>query len=772
MTGEIHVVKRSGEKEILNISKIQKQVALACKGISDVSPSMIEIRAQLELYDGITTETIDETLLKAMVNLIDESEDPETNNVNYQYVAGRQRNKILRKHVYGSYKPPHLYSIVKKNVEKLVYTEKLLEWYTKEEWEYMDSILDHSIDEQLEYAAIEQFVDKYLVRNRVTGQIFETPSVCLMLISATAHHAEDKSNRMEYIINWYKDAIARNFTLATPVCAGVRTRTKQFSSCTLVDVGDDLNSIYDSGKAIAAYASKRAGIGINVGRIRPAGSSIRQGELTHTGVTLFLKKLFYDMKCVSQGGLRGSSATVNFQFWHPEVMNFLVLKNNQGTDETRVRHFDYCIATSALLYKRYKEDKQIALFDPNEVPELYDAFYSDINTFNSMYESYESRTDIKVTKIYARDVVELFFTERHGTGRIYELKIDNVQRQTPFDPKHLPIVMTNLCTEIMLPTKPLYYTDDTAGRIALCTLGSVNIGQFDNPSEMRSTCRSVVRFLCNLLNYQDFLTLQSLLSNSDIRPLGIGITNLAYWHAKRNYKYGDPEALQELKVWMEHFAYYLTEINIELAIERGACNLSKYTSYANGVFPWEKRAPGVNDLADFSATLDWEYLRGRAIQYGVHCGCLMAVAPVESSSVTINSTNGINFPKSLISTKDSKSGILVQVVPGYKEYKDQYSLLWDQTSCIGYIKTAAVISAYIDQGVSIDTFWNPTNYDGKMVPLQDVAYIHMMAHYWGIKSLYYAVTNKLASKDEQSLNPIATYIEDEDADEYCEACVL
>ena len=503
MNQDIYVIKQNGSKELLDISKIQKQVQVACKGIEDVSPSMIEVRAQLEFYDGITTKTIDETLLKAMVNLIDESEDPEINNVNYQYVAGRQRNKILRKHVYGQFKPPHLYDIVKKNIDNFIYTDDLLKWYTKDEWNILNSHLDHSYDENLEYAAIEQYVDKYLACNRVTKQVYETPSVCHMVIAATAFHMETE-NRIEKILNFYTQSINRRFTLSTPVISGVRSRTKQFSSCTLVDVGDSIESIFNSGKAIAKYAAKRAGIGINIGRIRPIGSPIRKGEIVHTGLTGFLKKLFYDMKSVSQGGVRGSSATANIQFWHPEIQTVLVLKNNQGTEETRVRHFDYCITTSALLYKRYKEDKEISLFDPSEVPELYDAFYQDIDTFNILYEQYESRTDIKVTKVFAKDVLELFFTERHSTGRIFELKIDNVQRQGPFNPKKLPVVMTNLCTEIMLPTYPMEHEDDRLGRIALCTLGSINWGSFKHPSEMRDTCHSVVRFLCNLLGYQDF----------------------------------------------------------------------------------------------------------------------------------------------------------------------------------------------------------------------------------------------------------------------------
>ena len=770
MNQDIYVIKQNGNKELLDISKIQKQVQVACKGIEDVSPSMIEVRAQLEFYDGISTKTIDETLLKAMVNLIDESEDPEINNVNYQYVAGRQRNKILRKHVYGQFKPPHLYDIVKKNIDNFIYTEDLLKWYTKDEWNILNSHLDHSYDENLEYAAIEQYVDKYLARNRVTKQVYETPSVCHMVIAATAFHMETE-NRIEKILNFYTQSINRRFTLSTPVISGVRSRTKQFSSCTLVDVGDSIESIFNSGKAIAKYAAKRAGIGINIGRIRPIGSPIRKGEIVHTGLTGFLKKLFYDMKSVSQGGVRGSSATANIQFWHPEIQTVLVLKNNQGTEETRVRHFDYCITTSALLYKRYKEDKEISLFDPSEVPELYDAFYQDIDTFNILYEQYESRTDIKVTKVFAKDVVELFFTERHSTGRIFELKIDNVQRQGPFNPKKLPVVMTNLCTEIMLPTYPMEHEDDRLGRIALCTLGSINWGSFKHPSEMRDTCHSVVRFLCNLLGYQDFLTIQSSLSNSDIRPLGIGVTNLAFWHAQRGYQYGDQDALNEIAVWMEHQAYYLIEASVQLAEERGACDMSHETCYGQGIFPWEKRAKGVNELIDFKTTLEWEPLRTRMIKSGVHCGCLIAIAPVESSSVVINSTNGINIPKSLITVKDSKSGVLVQVVPGYKEYKQNYPLLWEQKSCEGYVKTAAVLGIHVDQGISIDTFWNPANYESKMTPLQDVADIHMKGHHWGVKSFYYAITNKLASKEDESTN---TYFIDEENsdDDFCEACVL
>ena len=775
----INVVKRSGETVPLDISKIQRQVSYGCRGIDGVSPSMIEIKAQIELHDGMSTETIDELLLKAMVNLIDESENPDINNVNYQYVAGRQKVSMLRKEVYGTYNPPSLYEIVKKNVELGMYTSELLDWYSKEEWNIIDLFIDHSKDENYTYAAIAQLAEKYLVQNRATGQIYETPQVRYAVAAATAFHNEPKDKRLKYVKEYYECASDGHFTLATPVLAGLGTTTKQFSSCVLISSDDTLDSIFAAGEMMAKYASKRAGIGLEIGRIRPLGAPIRNGEIKHTGMIPFLKKWFGDLRSCSQGGVRNASCTVTFPVWHYQFEDLIVLKNNQGTEETRVRQMDYSVVVNKMFWNRYRNNENITLFDPHEVPDLYEAYYRDSVEFEKLYTMYETKRGIKKKVLPA---VEMFkngiLKERTDTGRIYMVNIDNVINQGPFDTTLDPIYQSNLCQEILLPTKPFQRIEDEAGRIALCTLGSINWGSFKTPQEMRKACRVLVRSLSNLLSYQDFLSVQSQLANLDFEPLGVGITNLAYWHAKRNLKYGQPDALQEVKRWMEHQAFYLTEMSVELAQEKGACKLSAQTFYGRGVFPWERRAEGSNELTDFtpSANLDWETLRQNLLKYGIRNATLMAIAPVESSSVVLNSTNGIEMPMELISVKESKAGSFVQVVPEYKRLKNRYQLMWDQRDCVDYLKTAAVLAVYIDQSISTNTFYNPAFFEQGKVPATLISKNLMLAYKWGLKTIYYSLINKVGAKaalQEDNVIPFVNkqelFIED-DAD--CEACKL
>ena len=775
----INVVKRNGEVVPLDISKIQRQVSYGCRGIDGVSPSMIEIKAQIELHDGMSTKTIDELLLKAMVDLIDESENPDINNVNYQYVAGRQKVSMLRKEVYGAYNPPPLYEIVKKNVELGMYTSELLEWYSKEEWNIIDLFIDHSKDENYTYAAIAQLAEKYLVQNRATGQIYETPQVRYAVAAATAFHNEPKDKRLKYVKEYYECASDGHFTLATPVLAGLGTTTKQFSSCVLISSDDTLDSIFAAGEMMAKYASKRAGIGLEIGRIRPLGAPIRNGEIKHTGMIPFLKKWFGDLRSCSQGGVRNASCTVTFPVWHYQFEDLIVLKNNQGTDETRVRQMDYSVVVNKMFWNRYRNNENITLFDPHEVPDLYEAYYRDSVEFEKLYTTYEHKRGIKKKVLPA---VEMFkngiLKERTDTGRIYMVNIDNVINQGPFDTTLDPIYQSNLCQEILLPTKPFQRIEDEAGRIALCTLGSINWGSFKTPQEMRKACRVLVRSLSNLLSYQDFLSVQSQLANLDFEPLGVGITNLAYWHAKRNLKYGQPDALQEVKRWMEHQAFYLTEMSVELAQEKGACKLSAQTFYGRGVFPWERRAEGSNELTDFtpSANLDWETLRQNLLKYGIRNATLMAIAPVESSSVVLNSTNGIEMPMELISVKESKAGSFVQVVPEYKRLKNRYQLMWDQRDCVDYLKTAAVLAVYIDQSISTNTFYNPAFFEQGKVPATLISKNLMLAYKWGLKTIYYSLINKVGAKaalQEDNVIPFVNkqelFIED-DAD--CEACKL
>ena len=773
----INVVKRSGNVEPLAVEKWQAQITKICSGIADVSQSMIEIKAQPHFYDGITTEEIDSITLRAIVDLIDVESNPDIGHTNYQYVAGKQRLSMLRKNVYGQYIPPRLFDIVKINVATGLYTAELLEWYTEDDWNKMEDIIDHDKDEQYSYAAIEQLIEKYLVKNRATKETYETPQIRYMVAAATVFHKEEpNSARIRYIKEYYTAASDGLFTLATPVLAGLGTPTKQFSSCVLIRSDDDLDSIFASGEMMAKYASKRAGIGLEIGRLRPLGSPIRGGEIMHTGMIPFLKKWFGDLRSCSQGGIRNASATVFYPIWHHQFDDLIVLKNNQGTDETRVRHMDYGVVLSAFFWRRFKNKEDITFFDPNEVPDLYQAFYSNTKLFEELYVKYENTPGLRTKTMNAEEVFKSgILKERTDTGRIYLVFVDNVMNQGPFDPEYHTIYQSNLCCEILLPTKSFKRLDDSDGRIALCTLGSINWGAFRNPEDMRRACRILHRSLNNILDYQDFLSIQSKLSNDEIRPLGIGITNLAYWHAKRSLRYGEKDSLAEVKTWMEHQAYYLTEASVELAKERGKCEGSDRTRYGQGTFPWELRANGVNELADFTPELDWETLRNNMKEHGVRNATQMAVAPVESSSVVINSTNGIEMPMSLISTKESKAGSFTQVVPEYAKLKNKYQLMWEQKDCDGYLKTASVIAAYVDQSISTNTFYNPAHFADRRVPVTLIAKNLMQAHYWGLKTFYYSLINKAGSKavEEQPDNVISlNFNQEEEFDDDCEACKL
>ena len=768
------VQKRDGSREPLALEKWQAQIAKVCAGIADVSQSMVEIKAQMHFYDGISTREIDGVTLRAIVDLIDVESNPDVGHTNYQYVAGKQRLSMLRKDVYGSYSVPHLYEIVKKNVATGLYTPELLEWYSEDDWNRMEDMIDHDKDETLSYAAIEQLIEKYLVKNRATKETYETPQVRYMVAAATVFHKEEPNTaRMRYIKEYYNAASDGLFTLATPVLAGLGTPTKQFSSCVLIRSDDDLDSIFASGEMMAKYASKRAGIGLEIGRLRPLGSPIRGGEIMHTGMIPFLKKWFGDLRSCSQGGIRNASATVFYPIWHHQFDDLIVLKNNQGTEETRVRHMDYGVVLSAFFWRRFKNKENITFFDPNEVPDLYEAFYKNTALFEELYCRYEKQKGLRKKTMAAEEVFKSgILKERTDTGRIYLVFIDNVMSQGPFDPEYHTIYQSNLCCEILLPTRSFKRLDDTDGRIALCTLGSLNWGAFRNPEDIRRAARILHRSLNNILDYQDFLSIQSQLSNDEIRPLGIGITNLAYWHAKRGLHYGEKDALAEIKSWMEHMAFYLTEASVELAKDRGKCLGSDHTRYGQGTFPWELRAAGVNELTDFAPELDWETLRANMRQYGVRNATQMAVAPVESSSVVINSTNGIEMPMSLISVKESKAGSLTQVVPEYHRLKNKYQMMWEQKDCDGYLKTAAVIAAYIDQSISTNTFYNPAYFEDRKVPITLIAKNLMQAHAWGLKTFYYSLINKQGSKAPDELSPTMLESIDFDSEEDCEACKL
>jgi ribonucleoside-diphosphate reductase alpha subunit len=707
----MHVIKRDGSRVPFDLAKWQAQIAKVCVGVADVSPSMIEIAAKAQFKDGMSTRELDEIALRSMVNLIDEEENPDTGNVNYQYCAGKQRITMLRKDVYGEHTPPSLYSIVQKNVEHLLYTPELLEWYTEAEWAELDKHVDHDKDELLPYAAVDQLIGKYLIRNRATDLMVETPQVRYMVAAATMFHAE-KKDRLKWVKDFYHAASDGMFTMATPVLAGLGTKTKQFSSCVLIKTDDTLKSIFASGEVMADYAAKRAGIGFDIGRLRPVGASIRNGEVMHTGIIPFLKKWFGDLRSCSQGGIRNSSATVNMPIWHYQFDDFIVLKNNKGVEENRVRQMDYCVVLSAFFWRRFKAKGVITFFDPNEVPDMYEAFYRDIKQFEVLYEKYEKRKDLRTKTVEAEKVFkEWLLTERIETGRIYILNIDNVQNQGSFDPLVDPVYQTNLCAEIVLPTESFERVDDVGAlyfehngkeitvpndayailrsgekklvrfvdesddvvsfqlsngveisiteklkiakhakpKIALCTLGSMNWGVFRNPEEMRRPIRLLHRGLHNLLQYQDFLSVHSEMHNLEFEPIGVGITNLAYWHAKRKFKYGEPDSLAEVKKWAEHQSFYLTEMSVDLAKEKGACKRSSKTRYGQGIFTWELRAPGVDELTDFTPCedLDWEALRAKMLKYGVRNSTTGACPPVESCQKNTNLINTVGGLKTI-----------------------------------------------------------------------------------------------------------------------------
>ncbi|WP_407305400.1 ribonucleoside-diphosphate reductase subunit alpha [Acinetobacter sp.] len=781
------VVKRDGTKVSWDLAKWQAQIAKVCEGVADVSPSMIEMNARTQFHDGMATSKLDEIALRSMVDLIDEIERPDVGNVNYQYAAGKQRITMLRKEVYGQYTVPRLYDIVTANVKKKLYTPDLLTWYTEQEWDMLDRAIDHEKDEELPYAAVEQLYEKYLVQNRVTGEIVETPQIRYMVAAATAFHAE-KKDRLKYVKEFYAAASDGLFTLATPVLAGLGTKTKQFSSCVLIRSDDTLKSIFAAGQVLADYASKKAGIGLEVGRLRPLGAPIRNGEIKHTGYIPFLKKWFADLRSCSAGGIRNAAATITYPIWHYQFEDLIVLKNNQGTEENRVRHLDYSVGLSAFFWRRFKTQGNITFFDPNQVPDMFEAFYRDSEEFERLYEKYESAAvamGLRVKTLPAETVFkDMLLKERGDTGRIYILNVDNVNNQGPFDSLIHPVYQSNLCQEIMQHTRPFQTVDDASGRIALCTLGSINWGSARHPDEMRRPIRILQRMLHNLLQYQDFLTIQSELHNKEFEPLGIGVTNLAYWHAKRKLKYGEPEALAEVKRWMEHMSFYATEGTVDLAEEKGKCLESDNTWPGRGVFTHERRAKGVDELTDFtpSADLQWEALRVRMKKYGVRNATNLALPPVESSSVVINSTNGISMIKDLIMIKGSKAGDFAQVVPEYKKLKNYYQRLWDQPDCIEYLKTVAVMQVYTDQGISSDTFYSPKFFPEGKIPVTLVAKNLMLFHKWGGKSSYYHLIDAQAFKDminvsdkSDEVYPINSNnqitIEEED-DSYCEACVL
>ena len=762
----MQVKKRDGSLEPLDIDKLHKVVLYACEGIAGVSASQVEINSKIQFFESIATEDIQETLIKSAADLISE-ETP-----NYQYVAGRLINYHLRKMVYDSFTPPCLCDIIDGNIDAGMYDVEFRELYTKKEIDQLNSYIKHDRDEVLTYAAMEQFRGKYLVQNRATGQIYETPQVAYMMIAASLFSKYPEETRLHTIKEYYDAISTFKISLPTPIMAGVRTPQRQFSSCVLIETGDSLDSINATTSAVVKYVSQKAGIGIGAGSIRAIGSPIRSGDATHTGVIPFFKLFQSAVKSCSQGGVRGGAATLYYPLWHAEVEDMLVLKNNKGTEDNRVRHMDYGVQFNKLMYERLISGGDITLFSPHDVPGLYDAFFNDQDKFNELYEAAERKTSINKKKIKAIDLFSAFATERKDTGRIYLMNVDHANTHGAFIEDLAPVKQSNLCCEINLPTKPLNDINDPDGEISLCTLSAVNWGIIKDFDEMHKVCNLAVRGLDELLDYQAYPVLAAELSTMNRRPLGIGIINFAYWLVKHETNYQEPN-LELIDEWAEAWSYGLIKASNELAQEKGACPLTMETKYGHGITPNQTYKKDVDELVKHKERMDWKGLRKSLKEYGIRNSTLMALMPAETSAQISNSTNGIEPPRSYISVKQSKHGVLKQVVPGYPYYKNKYDLLWDQKSPQGYLKIMAVLQKYIDQGISVNTSYNPEHYEDEKVPMSTLLGDIMTFYKYGGKQLYYNNTHDGQgeidiNKDEPLGDLPLGDIDDDD----CESCKI
>jgi len=758
------VIKRDGTKEALDIEKLHKVVFFACEDIAGVSPSEVEMHSQLQFYDGIKSSDIQETLIKSAADLI--SEDTP----NYQYVAGRLITYHLRKMVYGQYEPNSLRELVEKNVERGFYDSEILNYYSKKEFDILNKYIKHKRDENLTYAAMEQFRGKYLVQNRVTGDIYETPQIAYMLIAMTLFNNYDKEHRLKWVKEYYDAISTFDISLPTPVMAGVRTPQRQFSSCVLIETDDSLDSINATTSSIVKYVSQKAGIGIGAGSIRALGSPIRNGDAYHTGVIPFYKMFQAATRSCSQGGVRNGAATLYYPIWHYEVEDLLVLKNNKGTEDNRVRHMDYGVQFNKLMYERLLQGGEITLFSPSDVPHLYYSFFNDQELFKIVYEKAEKNPDIRKKTIKAIDLFSMFMEERKNTGRIYLMNVDHANTHSSFDEKLAPIHQSNLCCEINLPTKPLHNFNDPDGEIALCTLSAINWGNIRKPEDFAKPCELAVRGLDALLSYQHYPVLAAEISTNLRRPLGIGIINLAYWLAKNNTTYQNPD-LELIDEYAEAWSYYLIKASNDLAIEQGICPGSIETKYGKGITPNQTYKKDVDELVPHVERMDWESLRKSLKEHGIRNSTLMALMPTETSAQISNATNGVEPPRSFVSIKQSKDGVLKQVVPGIHKLKKKYDLLWDQKSPEGYLKIMAVLQKYIDQGISVNTSYNPQHFEDEKIPMSTMIQHLLMFYKYGGKQLYYF--NTYDGQGEIDINKLNEDLPLEDIDEgECESCVI
>ena len=763
MSNGTKVKKRNGSIEPLNLEKMHVMVEEACKGLAGVSASQVEIQSGIQFYDGITTAEIQEILIRSASDLID-LECP-----NYQFVAARLLLFSVRKQLFnGIYDLPTVYDHVKVNAEKRVYDPEILNLYTKEEFDKLQSFIDHERDYHFTYAGLRQVVDKYLVQDRSSGELYETPQFMYLLISATIFSKYPKDVRLDYVKKYY-DAISKHkLNIPTPIMAGVRTPLRQFASCVLVDSDDTLDSIFSSDMAIGKYVAQRAGIGINAGRIRGINAKIRDGEVQHTGVVPFLKKFESTVRCCTQNGIRGGSATVHFPIWHQEIQDIIVLKNNKGTEDNRVRKLDYSIQLSKIFYERFITNGEITLFSPHNVPGLYESFGTE--DFDELYVKYEN-SDIPMKRVKAQELILDLLKERAETGRIYLMNIDHCNSHSSFLDK---VEMSNLCQEITLPTKPIQHIDDETGEIALCILSAVNIGKIRDLSDLEVLCDLSVRSLDELIDFQHYPVKAAELATKARRSLGVGYIGLAHYLAKNGVKYEDQRAWELVHDLTEAFQYYLVKSTVELAKEKGACKYSDRTKYGNGILPIDTYKHDVDEIVPNKLKFDWEDLRNQVKEYGVRNSTLSAQMPSESSSVVSNATNGIEPPRGYLSIKKSKKGPLKQIVPGYQHLKNNYTLLWDMTSNKGYINVVAVMQKFFDQAISGNWSYNPEHYPDNEVPVSVMAQDLLTTYKYGWKTSYYQNTYDIKTdeieEEKPDLNELVTSILTEEED--CESCKL
>ena len=748
-TEDILVQKRDGRLEKIDLDKIHRVIEWAAEGLDNVSVSQVEISSHIQFYDKITTKSIHETIIKSAADLISAATP------DYQYLAARLAIFHLRKIAFGQFEPPHLFDHVTKLTQEGRYDAHILQDFSKEEFDILNDYIDHNRDLSFAYAAVKQMEGKYLVQDRVSKQVFESPQFLYMLVGmclfASYDKQYDKAARLDYIKRFYDTTSTFKISLPTPIMSGVRTPSRQFSSCVLIECDDSLDSINATTSAIVRYVSQRAGIGVNAGRIRALGSPIRGGEAQHTGCIPFYKLFQTAVKCCSQGGVRGGAATLFYPIWHLEVENLLVLKNNRGVEDNRVRHMDYGVQINKTIYQRLIKNQNVTLFSPSDVPGLYDAFFADQTEFERLYEQYEQDDSIRKRSVPAQELFSLMMQERASTGRIYVQNVDHCNTHSPFDPSVAPIRQSNLCMEIALPTQPLDNINDESGEIALCTLSGINLGEINQLEDIKEPAELIVRALDALLDYQDYPVIAAKNGSMKRRTLGIGVINYAYYLAKNGTKYSDPTALGLTHRTFEALQYYLLVASNKLAKEQGACPAFGDTTYSQGILPIDTYKVDIDAICNEPLQLDWEALRHDIKTHGLRNSTLTALMPSETSSQIANATNGIEPPRGLVSVKASKDGILKQVVPEIDRLKDQYELLWQMPNNKGYLSLVAIMQKFIDQSISANTNYDPTKFEDSRVPMKVMIQDLLMAYKLGVKTLYYHNTRDGANDAQDDL---------------------